>query len=77
MHGNMVFSRDSIFPTPQQSGCLFVCSVFVSVHNIMFCVSLYCCSVTELENYCGMEYCRHFVGKKPSEAQLSVLPYNY
>ena len=22
MHGNMVFSRDSIFPTPQQSGCL-------------------------------------------------------
>ena len=27
MHGNMVFSRDSIFPTPQQSGCLCVCSV--------------------------------------------------
>ena len=27
MHGNMVFSRDSIFPTPQQSGCLLVCSV--------------------------------------------------
>ena len=26
MHGNMVFSRDSIFPTPQQSGCLCVCS---------------------------------------------------
>ena len=29
MHGNMVFSRDSIFPTPQQSGCLCVCSVKV------------------------------------------------
>ena len=28
MHGNMVFSRDYIFPTPQQSGCLFVCSVY-------------------------------------------------
>ena len=27
MHGNMVFSRDSIFPTPQQSGCLLACSV--------------------------------------------------
>ena len=27
MHGNMVFSRDSISPTPQQSGCLLVCSV--------------------------------------------------
>ena len=27
MHGSMVFSRDSIFPTPQQSGCLYVCSV--------------------------------------------------
>ena len=27
MHGNMLFSRDSIFPTPQQSGCLRVCSV--------------------------------------------------
>ena len=26
MHGNMVFSRDSIFSTPQQSGCLCVCS---------------------------------------------------
>ena len=25
MHGNMVFSRESIFPTPQQSGCLCVC----------------------------------------------------
>ena len=29
MHGNMVFSRDSIFPTPQQSGCLLECSVNV------------------------------------------------
>ena len=27
MHGNMVFSRESIFPTPQQSGCLCVCIV--------------------------------------------------
>ena len=27
MHGNMVFSRDSIFPTPQQGGCLCVCIV--------------------------------------------------
>ena len=27
MHGNMVFSRDSIFPTPQQSGCSLACSV--------------------------------------------------
>ena len=27
MHGNMVFSRDSTFPTPQQSGCLLECSV--------------------------------------------------
>ena len=27
MHGNMVFSRDSIFPTTQQSGCLCVCRV--------------------------------------------------
>ena len=27
MHGNMVFSRDSIFPTPQQGGCIPVCSV--------------------------------------------------
>ena len=26
MHGNMVFSRDSIFPNPQQSGCLLACS---------------------------------------------------
>ena len=26
MHGNMVFSRESIFPTPQQSGCLHACS---------------------------------------------------
>ena len=28
MHGNMVFSRESIFPTPQQSGCLCVCIVW-------------------------------------------------
>ena len=27
MHENMVFSRDSIFPTPQQSRCLCECSV--------------------------------------------------
>ena len=27
MHGNMVFFRDSIIPTPQQGGCLCVCSV--------------------------------------------------
>ena len=34
MHGNMVFSRDSIFPTPQQSGCLCVCSVNELVRDI-------------------------------------------
>ena len=32
MHGNMVFSRDFIFPTPQQSGCLCVyVYAFISV----------------------------------------------
>ena len=34
IHGNMVFSRDSIFPTPQQSGCLLVCSVIELVQDI-------------------------------------------
>ena len=34
MHGNMMFSRDSIFPTPQQSGCLFVCSVQDKIYQI-------------------------------------------
>ena len=42
VHGNMVFSRDSIFPTPQQSGCLLGCSVdcisrhFRSIRNFFF-----------------------------------------
>ena len=36
MHGNMVFSRDSIFPTPQQSGCLCVCSVNTQLFLIFF-----------------------------------------
>ena len=43
MHGNMVFSRDSIFPTPQQSGCLHGCSVdcifyhFRSIPQLILC----------------------------------------
>ena len=37
MHGNMVFSRDSIFPTPQQSGCLLACSVDVNKHKGNLC----------------------------------------
>ena len=39
MHGNMVFSRDSIFPTPQQSGCLCVCSVYI-FHFLSFVSAL-------------------------------------
>ena len=35
MHGNMVFSRDSIFPTPQQSGCLCVCSVVSDIKHLL------------------------------------------
>ena len=33
MHGNMVFSWDSIFPTPQQSWCLLECSA----KTVIFC----------------------------------------
>ena len=48
MHGNMVFSRESIFPTPQQSGCLCVCIVgrisghFRSIRNFFFCLQNGC-----------------------------------
>ena len=40
MHGNMVFSRESIFHTPQQSGCLCVC--IVDVCNVSRSSTLFC-----------------------------------
>ena len=44
MHGNMVFSRESIFPTPQQSGCLCVCIVDLKIscfgHFVSMCFVL-------------------------------------
>ena len=37
MYGNIVFSRDSIFPTPQQSGCLLVYLFPIIMYSITSC----------------------------------------
>ena len=69
MHGNMVFSRDSIFPTPQQSGCLCVCTVQRQQRQVVRF------SVNKMRSHCGMEGGGNVVPVRGQhEGKGSVLP---